>query len=97
VGATNRVFELGGPDKVTWNDLWERIKRVLGVRRATVHVPFGLAGFNAALLERVPGSPVTRDTLRMLALGDNTTDLRPALETFGLGLVTLDEQIRRAA
>ena len=25
--ATNRTFELGGPDAVTWNEFWERLKR----------------------------------------------------------------------
>src|SRR5206468_9955534 len=27
--ATNRTFELGGPDAVSWNEFWERLKRVL--------------------------------------------------------------------
>ena len=28
--ATNRIFELGGPDVVTWNEFWERLKKALG-------------------------------------------------------------------
>ncbi len=28
--ATNRIFELGGPDVVTWNEFWVRLKRALG-------------------------------------------------------------------
>ena len=31
--AANRTFELGGPDQVTWNELYERIAKVLGKRR----------------------------------------------------------------
>ena len=27
--AANRTFELGGPDAVTWNEFWERVKKVL--------------------------------------------------------------------
>src|SRR5436309_13978718 len=34
--ATNRTFELGGPDVVTWNEFWERLKRALGIRRPSV-------------------------------------------------------------
>jgi NADH dehydrogenase len=94
--AANRVFELGGPDRVTWNELYARIKRILGVRRGTVHVPLGLAGANARLLELLPRPPLTRDQLKMLEAGDNVAHTTPALETFGLGVVTLDEQIRRA-
>ena len=39
--AANRTFELGGPDVVTWNEFWSRLKQALGERRPTLHVPFG--------------------------------------------------------
>jgi NADH dehydrogenase len=32
--AGGRTFELGGPDAVTWNGLYDRIRAVLGARRA---------------------------------------------------------------
>jgi uncharacterized protein YbjT (DUF2867 family) len=95
-GATNRTFELGGPDVVSWNEFWERLKGVLGVRRPSVHVPLGLLRAQAALTERLPRAPVTRDQLRMLALGDNVVGDTSAVETFRLPLVPLDEQLRRA-
>jgi uncharacterized protein YbjT (DUF2867 family) len=92
------IYELGGPDAVTWDELYDRIKRVLGKRRAKVHVPFGLMRANATLLEALPGpTPVTRDQLTMLEAVDQTCDVRPAVETFGVDLVPLDEQLRRAA
>jgi uncharacterized protein YbjT (DUF2867 family) len=94
--AANRVFELGGPDAVTWDELYARIKRVLGSRRPTVHVPFAVAGLGAAAIEWLPRAPLTRDQVKMLQAGDNVADVSAAIETFGLGLVPLDEQIRRA-
>jgi uncharacterized protein YbjT (DUF2867 family) len=94
--GTNRTFELGGPDAVSWNEFWERLKRVLGVRRASVHVPIGLMRTQAAVTERLPGAPVTRDQLTMLELGDNVVTDPSAVETFKLPLVPLDEQLRRA-
>jgi NADH dehydrogenase len=94
--AANRTFELGGPDAVSWNEFWERLKRVLGVRRPSVHVPFGAMRAQATLTERLPGAPVTRDQLTMLALGDNVVSDRSAVETFRLPLASLDEQLRRA-
>jgi NADH dehydrogenase len=93
--AANRTFELGGPDAVSWNEFWERLKRVLGVRRPSVHVPFGLMRAQATLTERLPGAPVTRDQLTMLRLGDNVVTNPSAVETFQLPLVALDEQLRR--
>jgi NADH dehydrogenase len=94
--ATNRTFELGGPDAVSWNEFWVRLKRVLGVRRPSVHVPFGLMRTQARVTERLPGAPVSRDQLTMLELGDNVVTDQSAVETFELPLVPLDEQLRRA-
>jgi uncharacterized protein YbjT (DUF2867 family) len=95
--VANRTFELGGPDAPTWNEFWERLKRVLGVRRPSLHIPFGLMRAQASLTERLPGAPVTRDQLTMLQLGDNIVTSPDAVETFALPLVPLDEQLRRAA
>ena len=96
--ATNRTFELGGPDIVTWDEFWARLKRALGVRRPTVHVPMGFMRLNAMVTERLPGDiPLTRDLLKMLEAGDNVVGNDHAVETFRIPLVPLDEQLRRAA
>ncbi len=95
--AAGRTLELGGPDVVTWNEFWEQLKHALGVRRPTVHVPFSLMRAQALVLERLPGAPVTRDQLTMLAAGDNVVSNDEAVRTFGLPLVPLAEQLRRAA
>jgi uncharacterized protein YbjT (DUF2867 family) len=95
--AGGKTFEVGGPDVVTWNDLYARMKRILGVRRGTVHLPVRLVRTSAAVLEHLPGAPVTRDQLTMLTEGgDNVCDNGPALQTFDVDPVGLDEQIRRA-
>lgn len=95
--AANRTFELGGPEVVTWNQFYERARKVLGVRRGTVHVPVRLARLGAAAAERLPRAPVTRDQLTMLTEGgDSVCDMAPALETFDVHLVGLDDQLRRA-
>jgi NADH dehydrogenase len=93
-----RLFELGGPDAVTWNEFWERLKRVLGLRRPSVHVPVGLMKINALLTERLPGDiPLTRDLLKMLEHGDNVVSGDEAVRTFALPLLPLDDQLRGAA
>lgn len=93
-----RTFELGGPDVVSWNEFWSRLKAVRGIRRPSIHVPVGLMRVNALLTERLPGNiPLTRDLLRMLELGDNVTSNDDAVRTFELPLLPLDEQLRRAA
>ncbi len=94
--VANRTWELGGPDAVSWNEFWERLKSALGVRRPSIHMPMALMRLNARVTERLPGDiPLTRDLLKMLEAGDNTTDVRPAVEAFGIALAPLDEQLRR--
>ena len=96
--AAGRIFELGGPDTVSWNEFWDRLKATLGVRRPSVHVPMGFMRVNALVTERLPGNiPLTRDLLKMLEAGDNVVSDPAAVETFQLPLVPLDEQLRRAA
>jgi uncharacterized protein YbjT (DUF2867 family) len=96
--ATNRIYELGGPDVVTWNEFWERLKRALGVRRPSVHMPMAFMRANALLTERLPGNiPLTRDLLKMLEAGDNVVTNDDAVRTFELPLLALDDQLRRAA
>jgi NADH dehydrogenase len=93
-----RTFELGGPDVVTWNEFWERLKRVRRSRRPNVHVPVRLMRLNALVIERLPGDiPLTNDLLTMLEHGDNVVSDTTAVDMFGLPLVPLDEQLRRAA
>jgi uncharacterized protein YbjT (DUF2867 family) len=95
--AANRTYELGGPDAVSWNEFWSRLKRALGQRRPSVHVPMALMRANALVTERLPGNiPLTRDLLKMLEAGDNVVSNDDAVTTFRLPLVPLDEQLRRA-
>jgi uncharacterized protein YbjT (DUF2867 family) len=95
--AANRTFEVGGPDVVTWNELWRRLRAVLGIRRRPViHMPIGLMRIPATLTERLPGNiPLTRDLLTMLEVGDNVVTNDEAVRTFQIPLVPLDEQLRR--
>jgi uncharacterized protein YbjT (DUF2867 family) len=96
--AVGRTFELGGPDVVSWNELWARLKETLGMRRPSVHVPMAFMRLNALVTERLPGNlPLTRDLLKMMEAGDNVVTDVAAAEVFPLELVPLDEQLRRVA
>ena len=92
----NRTFDLGGPDRVTWAELQERIRRILGKRRLTVAMPPGLLKAGAAVGRLLPPFRGAQDAIEMLDHGDNVGDAQPAVETFGIRPIGLDEQIRRA-
>jgi uncharacterized protein YbjT (DUF2867 family) len=97
--ADNGTWELGGPDVVTWNEFWARLRRALGIRRRPlVHMPMTFMRANALVTERLPGDiPLTRDLLKMLEGPDNvvTDDRAPAV--FGITPLPLDDQLSRAA
>ena len=96
--AVGHTFEIGGPDAVSWNEFWERLKKIRGIKRPSMHMPIGLMKVNALITERLPGDiPLTRDLLKMLQTGDNVVTDASATEVFGLPLVPLDEQLRRTA
>ena len=95
--VVGKTFELGGPDAVTWNEFWARLKRTLGLRRPSIHVPMAFMRANALVTERLPGDiPLTRDLLKMLEHGDNVVSNDEAVRTFQVSLVALDDQLRRA-
>jgi uncharacterized protein YbjT (DUF2867 family) len=95
--AANRLFELGGPDTVDWNELYLLIAKVLGKRRKLLHIHVGLARAGARLTERLPGAPLSVDQVSMIEDADNVVSNSDAADTFALQLLPLEEQIRRSA
>jgi hypothetical protein len=83
---------------VSWNEFWRRFRSALGIRlRPVVHVSLALMRIPAVVTERLPGDiPLTRDLLKMLGGPDNVVSNDDAVRTFGVPLVPLDEQLRRA-
>jgi uncharacterized protein YbjT (DUF2867 family) len=97
-GSVEGTYELGGPDVVSWNELWARLKEALGVHRPSIHVPMAVMRANALVTERLPGNiPLTRDLLKMMEAGDNVVADDAAARAFPVSLVPLDDQLRRAA
>jgi uncharacterized protein YbjT (DUF2867 family) len=94
--VAGNTYELGGPDIVTWNELYREIAHALGKRRALAHIPFGVARTGARLTQSLPGAPLSADQVEMLAGPDNVVSNDDATRTFALPLVPLAEQLRRA-
>jgi NADH dehydrogenase len=93
-GAKNKVFEVGGPERVTFDGLIDTIASVLGKRVLKVHVPLCLMRLGAAMAETVLSSPpISRDQLLMLE-EDNVTDENPFAEVFGIKPLGLEEALR---
>jgi uncharacterized protein YbjT (DUF2867 family) len=94
--APNRTFDVGGPDRPTWTELHEQIRKALGKRRLTFQMPPGLLKAGATVGQILPPLHGARSAVEMLDLGDNVGDIGPVTEAYGVRPIGIDEQIRRA-
>lgn len=71
--AMGAIYELGGPRIWLFREILAYILRETGRHRPMVDMPLGLARLQAAVMELLPGKPMTRDQLLMLQR-DNVVD-----------------------
>ena len=92
--TVGKIYELCGPDCLTYNELLDTIGRVLGRQRVTkLHQPLGLMKLVVPLLQRFPFFPLTMDQLTMLV--EENICSSPWPELFGLTPVPFEEGTRR--
>jgi uncharacterized protein YbjT (DUF2867 family) len=94
--APNRTFDVGGPDRLTWAELHEQIRKTLGKRRLAFQMPPGLLKAGATIGQVLPPFHGARSAVEMLDLGDNVGDIGPVTEAYGVSPIGIKEQIRRA-
>lgn len=82
-GPSGHSHAIGGPDHLSYDDIVGIIKRALGVRRRTVHLPVAALLPPAVVMQKLLPHPlVTVDQLHMLAL-NNITRLDAVAVEFG--------------
>lgn len=73
--SVGKTFEVGGPQRFTLNQLYDRVGKSLGrPHLAKIHLPTGLLSGMARLGENIPWFPVTADQLQMLQEPNFTDD-----------------------
>lgn len=78
------LYELGGPRVWSFRELLAWMLVEMHRKRPLISVPMGLARIQAALLEHVPGKPLTRDQLAMLSRDNVVAAGAANLETLGI-------------
>lgn len=68
------TFALGGPDTVTLNDFLELAQEIRGHKRPLLHVPKSLGKVAAALVQYLPGRPLTPDAVEFVSQGGAMTE-----------------------
>lgn len=89
-----RIYELGGPEILTFREMMEEMLRVVGRKRRFVTIPFGAASTMAGLMRFLPGAPITEDQVKLLKHDNVVSDAAKAegrtLEAFERMPRTLD-------
>jgi uncharacterized protein YbjT (DUF2867 family) len=86
----NGIFEIGGPDAMSFDDLVRLVMEIIGRRRPIVHLPETLLRFAGAVAEKLPGALFSRDAVAFL-VADNDGDIKPLIAEFGLILTPARE------
>jgi NADH dehydrogenase len=89
----NQIIEVGGPERLTYEEMLDTVRRELGARRLKVHVPLPVVRALARAMEAVLPRPlVTRQQLAMLAK-DNTAESDGVLRHFGFTPKRLSDEL----
>lgn len=88
--ARGQVYEIGGPEVLTMDDVIRTALRVVGKRRLLLHSPKPVMKLVAAVIQYAPGRPLTPDAIDFITM-DGVADVAPLRETFGLPLTPLAE------
>lgn len=91
--AKNKVFEIGGPQRLSFNEIMDMMLRASHIKRWKLHIPMGIAGVAAQFFEILPNPPFTRDQLLMLE-ESNVTDNKDLNKAFQMSLIPLSEGLK---
>jgi uncharacterized protein YbjT (DUF2867 family) len=91
----NEIYEIGGPEQLTYEEVTAMIADAMGIKRPTLHVPLFFLKAAARMLEAVlPRPPVTTDQLIMLQ-EDNVCSMRDIRDAFGIEPLKFSEGLSK--
>lgn len=92
LGPQNRVFELGGPDTLTMDQVIRTALEVQGKKRFLLHQPSWFMKLVASVVQFVPGRPLTPDAIDFITQ-DGVADTAELRATFGFPLTPLADGV----
>jgi uncharacterized protein YbjT (DUF2867 family) len=81
----NGVYEIGGPEVMTFDGLVRLVMEITGRRRPIVHLPEGLLRVTGMIAQKLPRPPFSRDAVDFL-ITDSECNIKPLIAEFGLTL-----------
>jgi len=86
----NRIYEVGGPEALSFNEIIDTLALVLGGKIIKIHLPVWTIKSAAWLFGRFPWFPLTTGQIRMLLEG-NTGEAGDFYQDFGLSQTSFKE------
>jgi uncharacterized protein YbjT (DUF2867 family) len=86
----NRIYEIGAPEVMTFDDLVRLIMDITGHRRPIFHIPEGAMRAFGAIGEKLPKPIFSRDAVTFVT-ADNLCDIAPLVADFGIKLTPVRE------
>jgi NADH dehydrogenase len=92
--AVNKIYQVGGPQAMEYDQVLDTIAGVLGRRIIKIHQPVSLIKPVVSIMERFPFFPLSRDQLIMLQ-EDNICDAAPFFDELRIQPIAFKEGISR--
>ena len=91
--ARGRTYELGGPTVYSFRQLMEIVCLQTGRKRFLIHVPFGVAMFNAFFLQMLPKPLLTPDQVRLLKVDNVVSPTALTLADLGITPTSVEAEV----
>ncbi len=93
--AVGRIYEIGGPDRYTLNEMLDRIAEKMGKKARKIHIPTGFLKLAVASLEYFKFFPLTRGMIDMLKEG-NITDSNEFFKELNIEAIPFEQSLEKA-
>jgi len=91
----NEIYEVGGPDQLTYEEVTKAIAEAMGIKRPAVHVPLFFMKPIARTLETVLSNPPLTTNQLIMLQEDNVCSMRDIRDAFGIEPLTFREGLRK--
>jgi uncharacterized protein YbjT (DUF2867 family) len=87
------VYELAGPRIYSYEELLRTIARIAGLRPVLMRTPFALWGALAAIAERLPQPPLTRNQVELMQIDTTAAESLPGFGPLGISPRSLEDEL----
>lgn len=90
IHTCGQTYELGGPEIVTFKEIYERLFSYIGQKRCLISLPWGIARIQAFVMGILPNPPLTNDQITSLQTDNVVSDGAMGLEALKISPTSMD-------